>query len=179
MKELGRRGVWIFPDTQSPREVAAFAQAVEGLGYDALWYPEATGYETFTFAGLVLSETERLCAASGIANIYARDAVAAAAGHDSLNNIHGDRYVLGLGVSHVPLVEGFRGHAYAKPVARMRAYLDAMEAAELSIPKAERKRRARRARAEDAGAGRGAHPGRPSLQRDAGAHGARTRDRGT
>ena len=138
MKEMGKRGVWIFPDTQSAREIAAFAQAAERLGYDALWYPEATGYETFTFAGLVLSETERLCAASGIANIYARDAVAAAAGHDSLNNIYGDRYVLGLGVSHVPLVEGFRGHAYARPVATMRAYLDAMEAAELSIPKPER-----------------------------------------
>ena len=138
MKEIGRLGVWIFPDSQSAREIATFAQAAEGLGYDALWYPEGTGYESFSFAGLVLSETERLCAASGIANIYARDAIAAIAGHDSLNNFYGDRFVLGLGVSHVPLVEGFRGHTYAKPVATMRAYLDAMEATALSIPKPER-----------------------------------------
>jgi len=46
--------------------------------------------------------------------------------------------VLGLGVSHVPLVEGFRGHSYAKPVATMRAYLDAMDAAEVAIPVQER-----------------------------------------
>ena len=138
MKDIGRLGVWIFPDSQSAREIATFAQAAEGLGYDALWYPEGTGYESFSFAGLVLSETERLCAASGIANIYARDAIAAIAGHDSLNNFHGDRFVLGLGVSHVPLVEGFRGHTYAKPVATMRAYLDAMEATALSIPTPER-----------------------------------------
>ena len=138
MKEIGRLGVWIFPDSQSAREIATFAQAAEGLGYDALWYPEGTGYESFSFAGLVLSETERLCAASGIANIYARDAIAAIAGHDSLNNFYGDRFVLGLGVSHVPLVEGFRGHTYAKPVATMRAYLDAMEATALSIPTPER-----------------------------------------
>ena len=138
MKDIGRLGVWIFPDSQSAREIATFAQAAEGLGYDALWYPEGTGYESFSFAGLVLSETERLRAASGIANIYARDAIAAIAGHDSLNNFHGDRFVLGLGVSHVPLVEGFRGHTYAKPVATMRAYLDAMEATALSIPTPER-----------------------------------------
>ena len=99
----------------------AFAQAAEGLGYDALWYPEGTGFESLSFAAFVLSETERLCAASGIANIYARDAVAAIAGHDTLNHFYGDRFVLGLGVSHVPLVEGFRGHSYAKPVATMRA----------------------------------------------------------
>ena len=138
MKELGKRGVWIFPDSPSAREVATFAQRVEGLGYDALWYPEGTGFESFSFAGLVLSETERLCAASGIANIYARDAVAAIAGHDTLNHFYGDRFVLGLGVSHVPLVEGFRGHTYAKPVATMRAYLDAMDAAELAMPAQER-----------------------------------------
>ena len=138
MKELGKRGVWIFPDSPSAREVATFAQRVEGLGYDALWYPEGTGFESFSFAGLVLSETERLCAASGIANIYARDAVAAIAGHDTLNHFYDDRFVLGLGVSHVPLVEGFRGHTYAKPVATMRAYLDAMDTAELAMPAQER-----------------------------------------
>ena len=138
MKEIGGRGVWIFPDAPSAHEVASFAQAAEEAGYDALWYPEGTGFETFAFAGLVLAETERLCVASGIANIYARDATAAIAGHDTLNHFYGDRFVLGLGVSHVPLVEDFRGHTYARPVATMRAYLDAMDAAELAIPKTER-----------------------------------------
>ena len=138
MKEMGRRGVWIFPVAPSAREIAAFAHRAEGLGYDTLWYPEAIGFESLSFAGLVLAETERLCAASGIANIYARDAVAAVAGHDTLNHFYGDRFILGLGVSHVPLVEDMRGHTYAKPVATMRAYLDAMDAAELIIPKPER-----------------------------------------
>ena len=139
MKDIGRLGVWIFPDSQSAREIATFAQAAEGLGYDALWYPEGTGYESFSFAGLVLSETERLRAPPAGSPISMRATpIAAIAGHDSLNNFHGDRFVLGLGVSHVPLVEGFRGHTYAKPVATMRAYLDAMEATALSIPTPER-----------------------------------------
>ena len=39
------------------------------------------------------------------------------------------RFVLGLGVSHIPLVEQLRGHRYEKPVATMRAYLEAMDRA--------------------------------------------------
>ena len=128
----------MFPDALSVREVAELARDAERLEYDALWYPEGTGYETFGFGGFILSETDRLIVASGIANIYARDAVTAMAGHNTLNKLYGDRFVLGLGVSHIPLVEGFRGHTYGKPVATMRAYLDAMEAAEFSFPVAER-----------------------------------------
>ena len=133
MKEIGRLGVWFFPDALSTGEIAELAQGAERLKFDTLWYPEAVGYETFGYAGFVLSETDRLRVASGIANIYARDAVTAMAGHNTLNRLYGDRFILGLGVSHVPLVEGFRGHSYGKPVTTMRAYLDAMEAAELSI----------------------------------------------
>ena len=35
-------------------------QGAERLGYDTLWYPEGIGYETFSFGGFVLSETDRL-----------------------------------------------------------------------------------------------------------------------
>ncbi|MDP6473957.1 MAG: TIGR03620 family F420-dependent LLM class oxidoreductase [Alphaproteobacteria bacterium] len=138
MKSIGRLGVWMFPDALSVREIAELARDAERLEYDALWYPEGVGYETFGFGGFILSETDRLIVASGIANIYARDAVTAMAGHDTLNKLYGDRFVLGLGVSHIPLVEGFRGHSYGKPVATMRAYLDAMEAAQFSFSVAER-----------------------------------------
>ena len=74
-----------------------------------------------------MSHSRRLIVGSGIANIYARDPAAAAMGHNTLNALYGGRFVLGLGVSHAPIV-GLRGHEYAKPVATMRAYLDGMEA---------------------------------------------------
>jgi probable F420-dependent oxidoreductase len=133
MKDIGKLGVWITPDALSTSEIVKLAQGAEQLGYDTLWYPEGIGYETFSFGSFILSETDRLRAASGIANIYARDAVTAIAGHNSLNRLYYDRFILGLGVSHIPLVEDFRGHNYGKPVASMRAYLDGMEAAELSF----------------------------------------------
>ena len=133
MERIGRLGVWFVPDPLSTQGIVDLAQGVERLGYNVLWYPEGIGYETFSFGSFVLSKTNRLKVASGIANIYARDAVTAIAGHNSLNKLFDDRYILGLGVSHIPLVEGFRGHTYGKPLTEMRKYLDAMEAVELSI----------------------------------------------
>ncbi len=138
MKKIGKLGVWVAADFLGKSDIVALAQGVERLNYDTLWYPEAFGYETFCYGGFILAETSRLRVASGIANIYARDAIASAAGHDSLNNLYDGRFILGLGVSHIPMVEGFRGHDYGKPVTTMRAYLDAMERAELMIPKPER-----------------------------------------
>ncbi len=58
-------------------------------------------------------------------------------GPEGLNEQSGDRFVLGLGVSHIPFVEGVRQHEYGKPVATMRAYLQGMAAALCkSVPRA-------------------------------------------
>nr|WP_294510667.1 TIGR03620 family F420-dependent LLM class oxidoreductase [uncultured Rhodopila sp.] len=125
--KLGRLGVWYSPDKHpGPAPVAAFAKTVERLGFDTLWYPESRGYESFTLAGYMLSQTTALKIGSSIASIYARDAFTARRGMISLNDLYGGRFILGLGVSHVPMVEGIRGHVYEKPVPAMRAYLNAI-----------------------------------------------------
>jgi probable F420-dependent oxidoreductase len=102
---------------------------LESLGYGAIWFGEAIGREALTHAGILLSGTRRIAIATGIANIYARDPVAMSAGHKTLSEAYPGRFVLGLGVSHVPLVEQVRGHRYEKPIATMRAYLDGMDQA--------------------------------------------------
>jgi len=137
--KIGKSGVWFSVHGLGRTALAKLAQGIERLNYDVLWYPESVGYESLSLGGFLLGETDRLCLASGIANIYARDAFSAMAGHNTLNALYGDRFVLGLGVSHVPLVEGRRGHSYGKPVATMRAYLDAMAAAEVAVKIPERK----------------------------------------
>lgn len=131
--EIGRLGVWCSTNTLRRDQLIALAEGVERLNYDVLWYPESLAYESLSLAGFLLGRTERLRVGSGIANIYARDAVAAIAGHNTLNALYDDRFILGLGVSHVPLVETRRGHSYGKPVATMRAYLDAIDAADIAI----------------------------------------------
>ncbi len=124
-------GIWCSTNVLDKAALAALASGVERHGYETLWYPESLSYETFAMAGFLLSETSSLKVASGIANIYARDAFTSAQGHDSLNRMYDGRFILGLGVSHVPLVEGARKHVYAKPVTTMRAYLAAMAEANI------------------------------------------------
>lgn len=126
---LGRLGVWTWLDTLPAARAAAFAQKVERLGYSALWFPEAVGRDPFALIGFLIPSTTDLVFATGIANIYARDAMSMNAVRRTLGELSGGRFVLGLGVSHSHLVSSLRGHEYGKPVSTMRAYLDAMDQA--------------------------------------------------
>lgn len=130
MMDIGRVGLWSFasellPATQA-QEIAA---EIEELGYKVLWIPEAVGREAFTHAGLLLAGTRRLVVATGIANIFGRDPITMAAAQKTLTEAYPNRFVLGMGVSHAPLVEFVRGHRYEKPLTTMRKYLDGMDAA--------------------------------------------------
>ncbi len=132
---IGRVGIWSFGLELQPAARAQEAAAeIESLGYGALWIPEAMGREVFTHAGLLLAATRRIVIATGIANIWARDAMTMAAAQKTLTEAYPDRFLLGLGVSHAPLVETVRGHRYEKPLSAMRAYLDAMDIAPSIAP---------------------------------------------
>ncbi len=123
---LGPIGVWYFTESLSAQAAAEAVQRIESLGYSALWIPEAVGRHPFAHAAWLLAKTERLIVATGIANIYARDPAASAAAQKTLAEQSNGRFLLGLGVSHRPMVEGVRGHKYESPVATMRSYLERM-----------------------------------------------------
>jgi probable F420-dependent oxidoreductase len=128
--QLGTFGVWTFQlDVLAAARAQETVAELEELGYGAVWYGEAVGREALTKAGLLLAGTKRIVIATGIANIYGRDPITMAAAQKTLFEAYPNRFLLGLGVSHVPLVENVRGHRYDKPVPTMRAYLDAMDQA--------------------------------------------------
>jgi probable F420-dependent oxidoreductase len=115
------------------REVAL---EIEKLGYGTLWYGESMAREAFAQAAIFLGATSGLVVASGIANIWARDPMAMAAGGRATAEAWPGRFILGLGVSHAPAVAS-RGHDYARPVSAMRDYLDRMGQAIWRGPAAE------------------------------------------
>jgi len=129
LEAMGRLGVWTALDALPAREAAACVEQIEALRYSMLWVPEAVGRDPFTWVGFLAAQTERLCFATGIANIYARDPMSMRAAQQTLGEVSGGRFVLGLGVSHPHLVSRVRGHDYAKPVTTMRAYLKALREA--------------------------------------------------
>ena len=120
----------------APTTRGGVAADIESLGYSAMWFPESWGRESLTSAALLLSATSHLTVATGITNIWGRDAVASVNAARTLNAAFDDRFVLGLGVSHQPLVERLRGHEYLSPLAHMRDYLSAMDAAPMHAQEA-------------------------------------------
>ena len=136
MTSLGRVGVWLGALGWVPAAVERdVAVEVEELGYGALWYSEAhNGKESLAHGALLLAATQRIVVASGIANIWVRDPMAMVAGANTIAEAFPGRFVLGLGVSHPPQVAP-RGHSYGRPVATMRAYLEAMDTAEYTGPR--------------------------------------------
>ena len=126
--DLGRVGVWQYQLDQLPsaqaKEVAA---EIEELGYGAIWLPEMVGRESFVSSTLLLSGTERIVVATGIAGIYSRDALCANSALNTVTEAFPERFLLGLGVSHQVMVEGIRGHDYTKPYSKMVEYLDGMD----------------------------------------------------
>ena len=124
--ELGQLGVWYFFDGLSSPAAAEAAKRIESLGYGTLWLPETVGKSPVATASWVLSQTETLNVATGIINIYHREPGVTLALQNSLCEQSGGRFLLGMGVSHKPLVEGVRGLNYGPPVATMRAYLKKM-----------------------------------------------------
>ena len=131
---LTKTGVWYFTDGMSAAEAAETALRIESLGYSALWIPEATGRHPFAHASWLLANTSELIVATGIASIYHREPGVTLAAQKTLAEQSGNRFLLGLGVSHKPMVEGVRGLNYSKPVATMRSYLKQMNASPYSGP---------------------------------------------
>ncbi len=132
---LGRVGAWTFAfDARAAEQVAIDARGIETLGYPALWIPEGGGSrDVVGNLGWLLANTDRLTVASGIANITAREPEVLQGGATLLADAYGERLVLGIGVGHEYTTER-RGRAWAGPLGRMRAYLDAMDEAAPTWP---------------------------------------------
>jgi probable F420-dependent oxidoreductase len=134
--DIGKHGVWFFLDGMTAPESAEFARKVEKCGYSALWLPEAVGREPFAHSGYLAAKTDSLIFATGIANIWARDPITMSAAANTVGELSNGRFLLGIGVSHKPLVANLRGHSYDKPYSYMKEYLPKFKSALYRAPKA-------------------------------------------
>ncbi|HEV8718096.1 MAG TPA: TIGR03620 family F420-dependent LLM class oxidoreductase [Candidatus Binatia bacterium] len=132
--DLRTLGVFAFLDGLSGGQTGQFARQVERLGYSALWFAETSGRESFSFASYLLSQTERLVVATGIAVVFSYEPIATANAARTLGELFEDRFILGLGVSNKK-GNARRGVAYEKPYSFMREYLTKMRAAPYGAPK--------------------------------------------
>jgi probable F420-dependent oxidoreductase len=128
--DLGPVGIWTFAlDLQPVARAREVAAELEDLGYGAVWVPDAVGRDPLVHAALLLGGTDRIAIGTGIAQIYGRDPMTMTGGWKTISEAFPGRFVLGLGVSHQPMVEGLRGQTYGPPLTAMREYLERMDTA--------------------------------------------------
>lgn len=130
----GRFGVWSGAFRNEDAGLVSDAAAeLDELGYDVLWFPGGTS-RTFSVAATLLSGTHRSMVATGIANIWVNEPAEAARRTTELNARHNDRFLLGLGVSHRPMVERLRPATWRSPLGAMTNYLDELERIRPTVP---------------------------------------------
>jgi probable F420-dependent oxidoreductase len=127
--QLGRVGLWTADFDLVPMKAAQEGIArVEEMGFSTVWVPEAVLREPFASTALLLSATKSMVLATGIASLHARTAQTMQAGWKTLTEAFPERFLLGIGVSHAPMVQGVHKGSYDKPYSTMVEYLDAMDA---------------------------------------------------
>lgn len=132
---LGRVGLWTATFDMQPMKKSQEAIAqVEAMGFKTVWVPEAVLREPFASTSLLLSATENMVLGTGIAGIHARTAQTMNAGWRTVSEAFPDRFVLGMGVSHAPMVTGAHKVNYSKPYSTMVQYLDNMDQAVFFSP---------------------------------------------
>jgi probable F420-dependent oxidoreductase len=133
MTSLTTTGVWAAPLRYGdPGAAASAAAELESLGYGAIWIPDVGG-DVFGSVENLLGATSSLTVATGILNLWMHEPQEAAAQHARLTNAHGRRFLMGIGVSHAPLIDHATAGRYTKPLAHMRAYLDGLDAAPVPV----------------------------------------------
>jgi probable F420-dependent oxidoreductase len=125
-------GLWQFElKYGDPGEVQDATAELEELGYSAVWIPDVGG-DLWTPLETLLGGTKTMTVATGILNVWMHTAQETGEWRAGLPDDQRDRLLLGIGISHAPLIDPQPGMTWEKPLATTRAYLDAMD--EHSIP---------------------------------------------
>lgn len=128
MIDIGTVGIWQgVLDAHPAAVVREVVAELDERGWPCLWIPETVSRDPFVSAAVVLEATNRMKVATGIASIWARDAMTTSNASLTLNEAYDGRFLLGLGVSHHTITEWVRKHDYSKPYSTMREYLERMD----------------------------------------------------
>lgn len=117
----------------NPGEAADAAAELDELGFPALWIPDVGG-PVLDAVDNLLSATSKTVIATGILNLWMHDPAEVATRYATLTETHGERFLLGIGVSHAPLIDSQEPGRYRKPLAATKAFLDGIDASPQPVP---------------------------------------------
>ena len=127
-----KRGMLFSTDSMEGSRLPHFVEQVEASGFDSLWLPELFGRDPFVTAGALLGSSQKIHVCTGIANVYARDAIATKGAAITLSELSGGRFELGLGVSN-KVGNRVRGHDWQPPLEKLEQFFTAMDGAQMGF----------------------------------------------
>jgi probable F420-dependent oxidoreductase len=128
-------GIWSVPLRYGDAAAAADAAAeLESLGYHALWVPDIGGDPLFDALENLLRATDHALVATGILNLWMHEPADVATSRAGLADKYDDRLMLGIGVSHAPIINATAPGRYARPLETTARFLDALDATDPPVP---------------------------------------------
>jgi 5,10-methylenetetrahydromethanopterin reductase len=107
-------------------EVVSAVVADERDGFEAAWFGQVFGADSLTLLALAGRETSRIAFGTAVIPTYTRHPFAMAQQALTVQAACGGRLTLGIGPSHLPVVEAMWGMSYDRPARHVREYLAAL-----------------------------------------------------
>jgi 5,10-methylenetetrahydromethanopterin reductase len=104
---MTRLGIVLYHGIDSGPELKEYGRIAEDMGFESLWVTERYFHEeTFSLLGFLAAATQRLKLGVGVVNPYTRTPALLAMASATLDRISGGRFLLGLGRSDKPVIQG-------------------------------------------------------------------------
>ena len=106
--------------------IVAAAKQVESAGLDNLWMANIFSFDAIGTLAVVGREVPRIGLGTAVTPTYPRHPTALAQQALTTAAATGNRFTLGIGLSHKIVIENMLGFSYDKPARHMREYLDVL-----------------------------------------------------
>ena len=107
-------------------EMTAEAAAAESDGFASYWAPHIFGHDAMTALAVVATRVPRIELGTSVVPTFPRHPHAIAQQAHTVAAASGDRFTLGIGLSHKVVIEDMFGLSYDKPVRHLREYLNVL-----------------------------------------------------
>ncbi len=107
-------------------DVAAEAASAERDGFASYWAPHIFGHDALTALAVVATKVPRIELGTSVVPTFPRHPHAIAQQAHTVAAASGNRFTLGIGLSHKIVIENMFGLSYDKPVRHLREYLSVL-----------------------------------------------------
>lgn len=110
-------------EVTKPESVTTFIVQAEELGFYGVWLPQIMGLDSLTMLAVAGDVTSTIKLGTSVVPTYPRHPSVMAQQAATVSLLTDGRFRLGIGTSHVPVIEGMLGLKFDRPISHMREYV--------------------------------------------------------